>query len=95
MNSFLPGQEAGNVDVVLDAGFGAYNKKPYEIAIEVATWLQDETKLVEMSQNSKKVGHAKAAAEIVSDIGDITLSWMELNGERKSVVDSSRTASKL
>lgn len=79
--SFLPGQEAGNVDVVLEGGFGDYNKDPDFIGREVACWLKDEKLLDSMSVAAQKIGHPNAASEIVQDIGDITHTWMELNGE--------------
>lgn len=78
-NSFLPGQEAGNVDVVLDAGFGDYNDQPEGIAAEVACWLQDEKLLVTMSHATQEVSHPHAAQDIVLDIGHITHAWMQLN----------------
>jgi 1,2-diacylglycerol 3-beta-galactosyltransferase len=78
--SFLPGQEAGNVDLVIDNGFGDYSKDPDFIAKEVAVWLQDEDLLHEMSLAAQRIGHPNAAAEIVQDIGELTHSWIELNG---------------
>jgi len=80
MTSFLPGQEAGNVDVVIESGFGDYCDEPVYIADEVSTWLQRPEYLAEMSRNAQAVGHPDAAAEIVLDIGSITHTWMALNG---------------
>ena len=80
--SFLPGQEAGNVEVVLGAGFGDYNDNPEGIAAEVACWLQDQNLLIEMSHATDAASHPYAAQEIVLDIGRTTLSWMALNGSR-------------
>jgi 1,2-diacylglycerol 3-beta-galactosyltransferase len=77
--SFLPGQEAGNVDVVLEGGFGDYNKNEEGIAEEVACWLQDENLLNTMSVAAREVGHPHAAEDIVIDIGDTTHAWMDLN----------------
>lgn len=77
--SFLPGQEAGNVEVVLEGGFGDYCKEPEGVAEEIACWLQDENLMQTMSSAALKVGHAHAAEEIVKDIGEITHSWMALN----------------
>ena len=78
--SYLPGQEAGNVEVVLDAEFGAFNRVPKEIGDQVSSWLQNESELARMSRNGDKVGDANAASNIVLDIADITHTWMELNG---------------
>ena len=77
--SFLPGQEAGNVDVVLEDGYGDYCDEPSEIAQEVGFWLQDEALLRSMSVAAQKSGRPYAADEIVHDIGSQTVAWMNLN----------------
>ena len=77
--SFLPGQEAGNVDVVLESGFGEYKKRPSEIAKVVGTWLQDTELLNSLSRAAMKAGNPYAADEIVADIGQQTIAWMTLN----------------
>eukprot|EP00980_Cylindrotheca_fusiformis_P031314 scaffold26158_cov157-Cylindrotheca_fusiformis.AAC.1 len=79
LTSYLPGQEAGNVDVVLEAGFGSYCEDPIEIAARVSAWLQDEEKLVEMSRAATQAGNPHAARDIVQDIGSETVTWMKLN----------------
>lgn len=68
ITSFLPGQEAGNVNIVLDGGFGAFKKRPHQIANVVTSWMQDEDKLNEMSRESSKAGNPQAASDIVEDI---------------------------
>lgn len=83
LTSFLPGQEAGNVDLVLENGFGDFDKDPDFIANEVATWMKDDKLLAKMSVAAQKVGHPDAASEIVQDIGEITHTWMDLNGEKQ------------
>jgi UDP-N-acetylglucosamine:LPS N-acetylglucosamine transferase len=92
--SFLPGQEVGNVEVVLKAGFGDFCHDPAEIAREVACWLQDEGLLATMSNLTSEVGHPTAAAEIVQDIGNIAHAWIDINlaannGDRRSILESS------
>ena len=77
--SFLPGQEAGNVDVVLERGFGEFNKKPSKIGEIVTSWLQDKSLLESMSQKAMEAGNPYAANEIVEDIGRQTVAWMNLN----------------
>ncbi len=79
VTSFLPGQEAGNVDIVLDNQFGDFCNEPRQIASELASWLQDPGLIQEMSKNSRVVGHPHAAASIVQDIGTITHEWMQRN----------------
>ena len=77
ITSFLPGQEAGNVDIVLDGGFGDFKKEPKKIAEGVASWLLDNKKLDEMSKMSTAAGNPSAAADIVEDIGRITHECMK------------------
>lgn len=79
MTSFLPGQEAGNVDVVLESGFGAYKHRPAEIANVVTSWLQDSEIMSSMSKAAMVAGNPYAADEIVRDIGKQTVAWMNLN----------------
>lgn len=79
LTSFLPGQEAGNVNVVLDGGFGDYCEDPDIIADEVSCWLKDSQLLKEMSQNAKEVGVPHAASDIAFDIGEATHTVMRNN----------------
>lgn len=85
LTSFLPGQEAGNVDFVLDKDFGKFYQDPVAIAGHVATWCQKPELLAEMSHKARETGNPTAAAEIVLDIGSTTHTWMALNqaGETK------------
>lgn len=77
VTSHLPGQEAGNVDIVLNGGFGDFCEDPERIGLEVACWLQDSELLEVMSRNAMKVGHPHAAEEIALDIGETTHQWMD------------------
>jgi len=79
LTSFLPGQEAGNVDVVLESGYGDYCEDPAEIGKTVGLWLKDRSMLETMSKAAQKAGNPYAADEIVSDIGTQTVAWMQLN----------------
>lgn len=83
LTSFLPGQEEGNVDFVVEGNFGSYvsDKDPPRIAEEVATWLLDEHKLETLSKAAKQNGAPHAAAQIVQDIGESTLRWKVHNQE--------------
>lgn len=83
LSSFLPGQEAGNVDIVLDGGFGAFHQRPRKIASIVTEWMQDDFKLDEMSKKSMKTGNPTAASDIVQDIYNISMDKM-LNEEKIS-----------
>ena len=79
LKSFLPGQEAGNVEVVLEDGFGDYCEDPVNIANEVTCWLQDGNLLKTMSHAAQQAGNPYAADEIVEDIGTLTCAWMDAN----------------
>jgi len=72
LTSFLPGQEAGNVELVLDGGFGDFCEDYVGIAEEVGCWLQDDDLLNIMSQAASKVGMPNAASYIATDIGQST-----------------------
>jgi len=84
LTSFLPGQEEGNIDFVVDGGFGAFkpDSDPAGIAEEVAQWLLDDDKSLKLSQNAKKRGAPHAARDIVKSIGDLTLRWKKINDDR-------------
>merc|ERR1712087_254062 len=81
LTSYLPGQEEGNVDYVVDGKFGSYcdDCDPAAIGEEIADWLSDEARLTEMSKRAKAMGAPTAARDIVKQIGDSTLKWRELN----------------
>jgi len=83
LTSYLPGQEAGNIDIVLDGGFGDYCSDPDGIAEEVACWLQDEPLLEIMSKAATAVGAPNAASDIVLSIGDFAEDCMEKNRQKK------------
>jgi len=76
--SYLPGQEEGNVDFVLESKFGSYQEDPTQIAREVSSWLGDPDKLCSLSKAAKRHGTPRAAANIAIDIGDSTLRWKEI-----------------
>ena len=79
LTSFIPGQEAGNVDFVLENSFGDFSTDPVRIGEELAVWLQDKELMKTMSTNARQAGRPNAAAEIVLDIGSQTQTWMALN----------------
>ena len=77
--SFLPGQESGNVDVVLESGFGDYCEDPPQIGTQVGYWLQDADLMQTMSRAATQVGNPYAADDIVRSIGSQTVACMNLN----------------
>ncbi|KAJ1495857.1 hypothetical protein T484DRAFT_1874993 [Baffinella frigidus] len=73
LSGFLPGQEAGNVPYVINAGFGDFSKEPKKIGETVAHWLSTEDALTEMSRKATEVGrrHARATKEIAVEIASL------------------------
>jgi len=84
VTSFLPGQEEGNVEYVVEGGFGAYcsDSDPLGIAEEVCMWLNDSSKLERLSKAAKEKGCPYAARDIAKAIGESTYHWIDLNEER-------------
>ena len=85
LTSFLPGQEAGNINVVLDGEFGDHCEDPDGIADEVSCWLQDEQLIRVMSQQAREVGHPHAASDIVLEIGQATHDAMKKNAMQQQI----------
>jgi UDP-N-acetylglucosamine:LPS N-acetylglucosamine transferase len=96
LTSFLPGQEAGNVDYVVEGGFGAYcqDTDPQNVAEEVAQWLNDEEKMTMMSAAAKRKGAPYAARDIVRMIGDSTLKWRVHNEAQGAPVEQQAPSKK-
>jgi UDP-N-acetylglucosamine:LPS N-acetylglucosamine transferase len=89
LTSFLPGQEEGNVDFVIDGGFGAFcsDRDPQGVGEELVLWLQDEKKLKLLSDAAKAKGAPNAAREIARTIGLSTLRWKAINEEKQMKED--------
>lgn len=83
LTGYLPGQEAGNVSLVLEQEFGTYSDKPCKIAKMVSRWIQDPALLHSMSNNALRAGHPSAASDIVKDIGSRTHATLDLNMKEK------------
>jgi 1,2-diacylglycerol 3-beta-galactosyltransferase len=81
MTSFLPGQEEGNVDFVVNQGFGDFqdDKNSEAVASKVCHWLQDSKRLNDMSCKAHKASSPRAAEDIVRVIGQSVVRWKELN----------------
>lgn len=86
LTSFLPGQEEGNVDYVIDGGFGAFcsDKDPQGIGEEVVIWLLDDVKMKTLSDAAKAKGAPYAARDIAQTIGLSTLRWKAINEEKEA-----------
>jgi 1,2-diacylglycerol 3-beta-galactosyltransferase len=81
LTSYLPGQEEGNVDFVVNGRFGAYQPdyRPREVATDVCSWLTCDEGLSQMSKAATASGSPNAAREIAEVIGQSTLRWREVN----------------
>mmetsp|Transcript_33076 Transcript_33076/g.47841 ORF Transcript_33076/g.47841 Transcript_33076/m.47841 type:complete len:501 (-) Transcript_33076:305-1807(-) len=88
LTSFLPGQEEGNADFVIEKQFGALvpDYDPTAIADEVCDWLSNEGKLADMSRSASVAGVPLAAKDIARKIGQSTIRWRELN-ETEAVIN--------
>lgn len=88
LTSFLPGQEEGNVDFVVNKQFGCYchYSDPNTIVKTLSSWLLDDSQLQTLSKAATAAGAPDAASQIVKCIGDDTLEWVQKNeNDEKSV----------
>jgi UDP-N-acetylglucosamine:LPS N-acetylglucosamine transferase len=81
LTSYLPGQEEGNVDYVVDGKFGGFvdDRDPTAVGEEISDWLLSPKKLQQLGKNAGEKGAPHAARDIVQQIGDSTLKWREIN----------------
>jgi len=86
LTSFLPGQEAGNVDFVIKKGFGVFCDNPVKVGSTVSEWLRDSAQLRKMSSRAMETGHPNAAGEIIADIGATTNAWLEVNDRHRQFI---------
>lgn len=69
LSGFIPGQEEGNVEYVIDRGVGTWAEKPRLIAATLAQWLQPENEiLIHMAQKAQRLGRPQAALDIAAEI---------------------------
>lgn len=73
LSSFLPGQEAGNVDFVEEAGFGVFKSSPAQIGETVAGWLADEAALRAMEVRAQAAARPDATDAIARDLAKLVL----------------------
>lgn len=74
ISGYLPGQETGNVDFVVNGGFGDYSSKPERIAATVSSWLEDDRLLQQMSERSLAASRPGATDAIADDIATLVQS---------------------
>jgi 1,2-diacylglycerol 3-beta-galactosyltransferase len=71
LSSFLPGQEEGNVDYVVEAGFGCYQGNPDGIANTVEEWLGKSEMLEQMKCNALLASRPDATMDIARDLANM------------------------
>lgn len=65
----IPGQEEGNVQLVVENDAGVYLPKPEKVAEKVAEWLADgPEKLAERTANAKRIARPNAVWEIAESV---------------------------
>lgn len=65
----IPGQEVGNVKLVVENDAGVYEKKPDKVAETVAEWIsQGSEKLAERTANAKRIARPNAVWEIAEAV---------------------------
>jgi 1,2-diacylglycerol 3-beta-galactosyltransferase len=80
LSSHLPGQEAGNVPYVVDAGFGEYRNRPRKLAQKVTEWLGDDELLAKMRANAQATAKPEATQDIARDL----LRMMDVEPQQRS-----------
>ena len=72
LSGYLPGQEDGNVDLVVRSGAGVYCRDPKEIASIVTRWLGSErSELDQMSRKARYISRPQATSRTVREIAGI------------------------
>ena len=70
LSGFIPGQEEGNVSLVVENGAGAYCDSPDGIAAIVSNWAGG-SELAQMAANARELGRPRAAYDIVDEIVEL------------------------
>ena len=69
LSGFIPGQEEGNVEYVIDRGVGTLTERPQLIAATLAQWFQPENEtLTHIAQKAQRLGRPQAALYIAAEI---------------------------
>jgi 1,2-diacylglycerol 3-beta-galactosyltransferase len=73
LSGYIPGQEEGNVEYVVDKRVGTLTEKPRLIAAILAQWLRPENEtLTHMAQKAQSLGRPQAALDIAAEIFNLT-----------------------
>lgn len=71
ISSYLPGQEAGNVEYVVRHKFGVFRRSPKSIAKTIRKWLDNEAIRQQMAQKAVQTAKPDATTNIANDIIDL------------------------
>lgn len=71
LSGYIPGQEAGNVDYVVDHNVGVFCAEPEGIADIVCEWFMQPATLARMAAQARELGHAQATVQIVKEIAGL------------------------
>lgn len=75
-----PGQEAGNIPFVEQAGFGKYSPDPAVIASTVKSWLASPDTLRTMQDAARNAARPASTLDIARDIGEMLLEAKKAKG---------------
>lgn len=68
---FVPGQEEGNPQFVVDAGAGAYCPRPAQVVRTLRDWLNDPARLEQLAVNARAASRPNAAFSVARTIVQI------------------------
>ena len=71
LTSYLPGQEEGNAEFVVDAGAGCYAPRPRLLAAEIGRLRRDPAALARMRAASARAGRPGAATDIAYLLAEV------------------------
>jgi 1,2-diacylglycerol 3-beta-galactosyltransferase len=73
LTSYLPGQEEGNAEFVVEAGAGSYAHRPGDLAAEIARLWADPAALAVMRAATARISRPRAAADIADLLAETAM----------------------
>jgi 1,2-diacylglycerol 3-beta-galactosyltransferase len=73
---FVPGQEEGNPEYIVTAGAGAYCPRPSQVVSTLRDWLNDRAKMLQMSENARKISRPNAAFNVAKIVFELAQNKM-------------------
>jgi 1,2-diacylglycerol 3-beta-galactosyltransferase len=73
LTSYVPGQEEGNAEFVVNAGAGVYAPRPRDLAAQISSLRDDPAALAAMRAASAGLGRPQAAARIAEMLAGIAV----------------------